>query len=170
MKMAQPKIKSNGLYFNTDAEAIRVLTAEGKKLERIAKQVWRSYLGSYSPKQYVRTGRSLQAIKLKGIKVLGKGLYSIELTWENSLAYHDSYIYKQGYTSKNVKGHSIMLIGTRWHSAKLERVYRKPIYRHTYWSWNGGGGSYLNAVVQQYKAVKDRRINLEVQWSGAFIK
>ncbi|AZU98927.1 hypothetical protein pW2_94 [Bacillus phage pW2] len=100
----------------------------------------------------------------------GGGLYSIELTWENSLAYHDSYIYKQGFTSKNQKGHAIMLIGTKWHSKKLEGIYRKKIYRHTYWAWNGSGGNYLDAVVNQYKAVADKRIMIDVQWSGAFIK
>lgn len=167
--MSNQSAKSN-LYFQTDAEAIKVLMAEGKKLERIAKKVWRSYESSYSPKQYVRTGKSLRAIKLKGVKALGNGVYAIELTWENSLAYHDSVIYKQGFTSKNAKGHSIMLIGTGWHSSKLEKVYRKKVYRHTYWSWNGGGGSYLNAVVDEYKAVKDKRIVIDVQWSGAFVK
>lgn len=164
------KQKSSALYFKTDAEAIAVLMKEGKKIEKIAKRVWQSYLGSYSPRMYKRTGKSLQAIKLKGIKNHGGGMYSIELTWENSLAYHDSYIYKQGYTSTNQKGHAIMLIGTRWHSKKLEAVYRKQIYRHTYWAWNGSGGNYLDAVVNQYKAVADKRINVEVQWSGAFIK
>ncbi|MDS7057049.1 hypothetical protein NXG04_07100 [Klebsiella pneumoniae] len=165
----QNQSKSKGAYFQTDAEAIRVLTAEGKKLERIARKVWQSYLGSYTPKQYVRTGKSLQAIKLKGVKALGGGMYSIELTWENSLAYHDSYIYKQGFTSKNAKGHAIMLIGTKWHSKKLEGVYRKKIYRHTYWAWQGSG-SYIDQVMNQYNAVRDKRIMFEVQWSGAYVK
>lgn len=166
----QSKNKSKGAYFQTDAEAIRVLTAEGKKLERIARKVWQQYMASYSPKEYRRTGKSLRAIKLKGIKNHGGGMYSIELTWENSLAYHDSWLYTEGYTSTNKKGHSIMLIGTGWHSKKLEAIYRKKIYRHTYWSWDGGGGNYLNAVVNQYKATSDKRVQVEVQWSGAYIK
>ncbi|UUV46703.1 neck protein [Bacillus phage vB_BanS-Thrax4] len=164
------KQKNNGLYFQTDLEAIKVLTKEGKKIERIARRVWQQYMGSYSPKEYRRTGKSLRAIKLKGIKSHGLGMYSIELTWENSLAYHDSWLYTEGKTSVNKKGHAIMLIGTRWHSKKLEAIYRKQIYRHTYWAWNGGGGSYLDTVVSQYKAVADKRIMVEVQWSGAFIK
>ncbi|UGO51071.1 virion structural protein [Bacillus phage vB_BanS_Nate] len=165
----QNQSKSKGAYFQTDAEAIKVLTAEGKKLERIARKVWQNYLGSYTPKEYVRTGKALKAIKLKGVKTLGGGLYSIELTWENSLSYHDSVIYQQGYTSTNKKGHAIMLIGSGWHSKKLEKVYKKKIYRHTYWAGYGSGG-YIDQVMNQYNAVRDKRIMVEVQWSGAYVK
>jgi len=44
------KQKNNGLYFQTDIEAIKVLTKEGKKIERIARRVWQQYMASYSPK------------------------------------------------------------------------------------------------------------------------
>ena len=170
----------NNIFYFTDAdEATAKLKQEGKKLEKIAKSVWNKYLSSYKPTEYVRTGRSAKAIKLGNVKVLGvdaQGFVNlgIELTWLNNLAYHDSWLYKKGKTSTNKQGHAFMLIGTKWHSKKLEKIYKKKVYRHTYWSWAGDSSldenSYLDAIISEYEKVKDPRFGLEIQWSGRFLK
>jgi hypothetical protein len=149
--------------FPSEKDAMKVLLAEGRKLEAIARKEWRRYLGSYSPKEYVRTGNSEKAIKLKTrpIKV-GTDHIAIEVTWENDLAWHDSWLYKKGKTKTNQRGHAVLLISAGWHSKKLERVYkrgaRKP-YRHTYYE----GYGYLTKVINSYNAVRDKRIGLELE-------
>lgn len=167
-------ITNNELVFYSLEEARKVLLQEGKKLEQIARLEWDKYLHSYKPVEYKRTGNSAKAIKLGGVIPIGENKFGIELTWVNNLVYHDSWLYKKGKTSTNKRGHAIMLIGTRWHSKKLEKVYRKRVYRHTYWQWEGANGldgtSYLDNIVKKYEQIKDPRINIEIQWSGKFLK
>ena len=165
MVMTQNNLENalNGLSFD---EAKKLLQKEGRKLERIAKSEWRKYLNSYSPKEYIRTGRSEKAIKLNNVKQVSSDELGIELTWQNDLVYHDSVLYKKGYTSKNKKGHSVMLISRGWHSVKLEKKLKRRIYRFTYYQ----GSGYIDNVIKRYKAVKDKNVSLELQWSGAFTR
>lgn len=146
-------------YFDSEEEAIKVLEAEGRKLEKIAKTIWRNYLESYTPKEYIRTGASERAIKLNSVKKISEDELGIELTWENDLAWHDSWLWKKGKISSNQKGHAIILISMGWHAKKLEKAYKKPVYRHTYYE----GFGYLSKVIEAYDAVRDKRIGLELQ-------
>lgn len=142
-------------HFDSEADALTTLRAEGRKLERIARKVWQEYEGSYSPNKYVRTGKSKKAIKLKTMPIkIDNNHIAIEVTWENSLSWHDSVVPK---SSK--KGHSILLISAGWHSKKLEKIYGGAVYRHTYYE----GFGYLTKVMQQYNAVKDPRIGFELE-------
>ena len=173
-----PKIV-NPVYFESPQEAELVLRREGKKLEKIAHRVWQKYLNSYTPNEYQRSGNPARAIKLGKVKNLGvdaQGFvqYGIELTWLNNLVYHDSWLFKKGKTTRNQKGHAVMLIGTKWHSKKLEKLYKKKVYRHTYWNWDKDysldGNTYLDAVQREYESQKDRRVDLEIPWSGRFLQ
>jgi len=143
----------NNLYFDSEEEARKILKQEGKTLEKIAIKIWRQYLASYKPKKYVRTGNSEKAIKLNEIKVIGTDELGIELTWENDLAWHPSVV-----PTSSEKGHAIILISNGWHSKKLEKIYRKSVYRHTYYE----GYGYIQKVIQAYEAIKDKRITLEL--------
>jgi len=87
----------------SEAEAKKLLLKEGRRLEGIAKKVWRRTMG-YKPKVYAvhltgvagkRTGRSERAIKLGKVKVLEDGNLGIELTWDNDLVYHESALGKK---------------------------------------------------------------------------
>ncbi|UUV46438.1 neck protein [Bacillus phage vB_BanS-Thrax3] len=154
------QIQSKGLYFESEAEAIKVLTAEGRKLKAIALKVWRRYLGSYQPKQYVRTRKSQSGIRLKPVRKVGANTYSIELTFENDLMYHDSVLGKG-----QPKGHAIMLISSGWHSRKLEnRIGVVPNFTYK------GGFDYLGQVQSAYNAVRNKKVLLEIQWSGQALK
>jgi hypothetical protein len=141
--------------FPSEKDAMKVLLAEGRKLERIARKEWRRYLGSYDPQQYVRTGNSEKAIKLKTRPIkISENEIAIELTWENNLAWHNSVVPK----SKK-KGHAIILISAGWHSKKLEKIYGRAVPRHTYYE----GYGYLTNVINAYNAVRDKRIGLELE-------
>ena len=93
--------------FDSEAEAKRVLESEGRRLESIARKVWNEYLGSYTPKMYVRSGKTEKSIKLGKVFSIDADTLGIELTFVNDLVYHDSVIGKS-----HPKGHSIMLISS----------------------------------------------------------
>lgn len=153
-------------HFEDEEEAKKVLRAEGRKLKYIAIKVWRLYLSSYKPKVYIRTRDGQRSIKLKDVKLIGNNELGIELIWENDLAYHDSWLYKKGKSTKNVKGHAIMLISEGWYNQKLEAKLGRRIYRFTYFEGTG----YLNRVYREYMKVKDHRVTVDVSWSGRFTK
>lgn len=143
--------------FDSDEEARRVLQAEGRKLKYIAIKLWRKYLQSYQPTQYVRTRDSQRSIKLGNVFKLDNDEWAIELTYVNDLAYHDSVI-----TGSKKQGHSIMLISDGWHNKKLEAAYGRRVDRHTYFEGTG----YIYKVYKEYMKTRDNRVSLDVQWSG----
>lgn len=142
--------------FDTEAEAILMLNKEGKKLEAIARKLWQKYIGSYSPKQYIRTGNSERAIKLGKVKKLDNNTFGIELTFDNDLSYHPSR-FKGG-----KKGHSIMLISDGWHSKKLEKTLGRKVHRYTYFEGTG----YLYQVYKEYMSIKHRGIEVDTKWNS----
>jgi hypothetical protein len=140
--------------FESELEARRVLEEEGRRLLDIAKTIWRQYLASYQPKQYVRSGNSEKALKLGGVKKLDDDTLGIELTWEDDLAYHNSVI-----TKGTPQGHSIMLISEGW---KVRKGKHKDVYRFGYYE----GFNYLARVEEAFNLSKHAGISLEIQWAG----
>lgn len=152
----------------TEKEVKRILLNEGRRLERIARKIWRRHMAQYKPKVYARhingvagqrTGRSEKAIKLGRVKMIAPNQWGIELTWENDLVYHDSIFQNQP------KGHSVMLISDGWHSKKLEKKFGK-IKRFTYFEGTG----YLGKVIKEWQASAPKGISIDKQWSGAYTK
>ena len=145
--------------FDSDAEAKRVLEKEGKRLEAIAIKVWRQYENSYQPHKYVRTKKSLNSIKLKTrvFRVDGN-TWGIEVTFKDDLAYHDSVIGKS-----HKKGHAVMLISSGW---KVKKGRHASVPRFGYYE----GFDYIGKVVKEFNNGKHRGIELEVQWSGNYLK
>ena len=156
--------------FDNTHDTIKMLENEAKILRDIAVREWRKYLDSYTPTQYIRTGKtsSPNAIRVGKVKPAMNGEFlTIEVTWDNDLAYHDSWLYQQGRTNKNQKGHAFMLISDGWKANKLESIYGNSVYRHT--EWDGDG--YLYRVYKTYWARKNPLIiDVEVQWSGRVVK
>lgn len=151
----------NSFQGYSEEQAINILRSEGRRLEKIARKVWRQYLDSYSPKAYVRTGKSMKGIVLKRVRKIDANHFGIELTFENDLMYHDSVV------GSSKKGHSIMLISDGWHSKKLEAMYRgRRVYRHTYYE----GFNYIGKVVKEFNAGKPMGVFLDVNWSGKYYK
>lgn len=145
---------ANILAFDTETEARIALEKEARKLKYIALKVWRKYLSSYTPKVYVRTRKSQSSIQIGKIKKLNENELGIEIQFINDLVYHDSVI-----GSSQPKGHAVMLISTGW---KVKKGKHKDIYRFGYYE----GFDYLGKVQQEYNAIKDKRIELEIKWSG----
>jgi hypothetical protein len=158
-----PQTIQSSYQFESDEEAIRVLKSEGKRLERIAKKVWQRIMASPQPKVYIRTQNAEKSIKLGKVKKLDNNTWGIELTYENDLAYHDSWFDKQRNDGqrKYEQGHAIMLISSGWKAINLERKIgvRKRFTRYK-------GTNYLGEVVKAFNASKHKGITLEVQWSG----
>jgi hypothetical protein len=149
---------ANNQYFDSEQEAIKILKQEVKKLNTIAKNVWRSYLDSYSPQEYnyKRTGNSLSSIRIgELIKINGETL-GIAVTFDDDLAFHKSYINKK---TGRPKGHAIMLISQGW---RVKKGWHRKIYRFGYYE----GFDYLGKVMDAYNAIKHPYIDLEIQWQG----
>lgn len=147
---------STPFAFDSELKAKLALESEGKRLKEIAVKQWRKYLNSYSPKMYVRTGKSERSIKLGNVVKLDENTLGIELTFVNDLAYHDSIF-------GGKKGHAIMLISAGWHSKKAEQnMGRGGIYRLTYYE----GSGYLYQVYKEFYASRKKGIDIEIQWSG----
>jgi len=154
--------KNNILFFDSEEEAVRALEREGKKLEKIARKIWRMYESSYTPKHYVngtgiRTGKSMESVRLGRVKKHADDTLSIELTFRDGLAYHNS-VFKGG-----KKGHSIMLISEGW---KVKKGKHKDVYRFGYYE----GFNYIEKVKSAYEASKNSKVELEVQWAGGKFK
>lgn len=162
--MAQKKnnIKDviNDLQGYSEQQARTLLEEEGRKLKYIAIKLWRQYLSSYKPKQYVRTRKSQRAIKLGRVERLADGSLGIRLEWENDLVYHDSVISK-----KEKQGHSVMLISEGWHSVKLEQKIGK---RKNFTYFEGTG--YISKVYEEYMNIAPKGIRLITNWSGQSTK
>lgn len=143
----------------------KTMIEEGKKLEKIAKNVWQDYLNSYQPQQYIRTGKTLAGIKLIPDVVIASVnpfRYGIRVTFENDLMYHDSVI-----SENQPQGHSLMLISNGWHAKKLEERFGKAIYRFTYYE----GFDYIDKVIKEYEKVKSPIIDeLVVEWSSRYLR
>lgn len=154
--------------FDTSDQIYMMLNQEARKLKDIADSEWNRYLNSYTPKQYVRTHRATaEAIRVGHVKpIMGGEFLGIEVTWDNDRSYHDSYLFKQGKISRNERGHAFMLISDGWESKKLERIYGRRVYRHTYWE----GSGYLAKVYSRYMAVRNPLVILDIQWSGKYTK
>jgi len=150
--------QNNNSFFDSEEEASRVLQAEGRKLTKIAIKVWRQYLGSYTPKKYIRTNKSMFSIKLKKVKKIDADTLGIEVTFENDLVYHDS-IFGKGHK----QGHAVMLISSGW---RVKKGRHKDIENFGYKE----GFDYLGKVKQAYEAVRDKRISFEIQWSGKSLR
>lgn len=162
MGLPIPTNNNSSFTFDSDAEAIRVLRLEGKKLEACARKVWRDYEESYTPKKYVRTGNSLKSIKLGSVKKLDNDDWGIELTFINDLAYHNSVVMKKGESKRGVsshnQGHAIMLISQGWTTkGRFRDVQRFGKYK---------GFNYLKKVKEEYLKIADKRLTLEIQWQG----
>ena len=140
--------------FDSELEAIRALESEGRRLLFIAIKIWRQYLASYKPKEYVRTRKSQKSIKLGKVKRLEDDTLGIELTWEDDLAYHDSVI-----TDGKPQGHSIMLISEGW---KVRKGKHTDVYRFGYYE----GFDYLSKVEEAFNNGKHNGITLEIRWAG----
>jgi len=143
-----------------EQQARRTLEMEGRRLKYIALKLWRKYLGSYQPKQYVRTRDTQRGIKLGRVKKIDGNHFGIELTFENDLMYHDSI-----FGRNQPKGHSLMLISDGWHARKLEDRIGK-VHRLTYFEGTG----YLYQVYKEYMRGAPRGVTLDVQWSGKYTK
>jgi hypothetical protein len=140
--------------FNSEQEAIRALQSEGKRLLDIAVKIWRQYLASYQPKEYVRKGNSEKSIKLGKVKALDDDTLGIELTWEDDLAYHDSVV-----TRGKPQGHSIMLISEGW---RVKKGSRQDVYMFGYYE----GFDYLSKIEEAFNNGKHDGITLEIRWAG----
>lgn len=146
-------------------EVIAQLMIEGKKLERIAINVWKTYLASYSPREYIRTepSQSLESIRLGKVKRTGINEFGIELTWVDDLAYHDSWITQNG-GKQYPQGHSIMLISEGWGDKK--KGQKGAVHRWDYYE----GFNYIGIIKQAYNATRPANVTLEFDWSGKFLR
>lgn len=132
---------------------------EGRRLERIARRVWDEILAKPEPKRYVRTGNSVNAIKLSKPVLQENGRYSISLTWDNDLAYHDSVV-KSG-TTKHPKGHAIWLISEGWNAPKLaSKIGNRPRFT------NYKQTNYLDKVMNEYRKGMPKGYSIRVDLDG----
>lgn len=149
--MAEVVKVTSVLFFDDDLTAKRILEKEAHKLKRIAQREWLRVLGEYKQKPYIaRTAKSFKSIKKTEVRKVGFG-WKIDVTFENSLAYHDSVVGGE-------KGHAIWLNHAGW---RVKRGWHKDIRGFGY----KDGSGYLFRVLKEYQAVKDPRVSLEITWN-----
>src|SRR5690606_21269015 len=154
--MPIPEPFNSLLFFDTEAEAVIALEFEAKKLQEIAKKVWKRYQDSYTPTFYRRTGKTMDGIKITKVKKDGAVGWQVMVTFENDKMYHNSYI-----GMSQPQGHSIMLIDSGWRAKKLEaRIGVVP--RFTRYK----GFNYLGQVLEEYMKVKHKRVSVRFVWTG----
>ena len=149
------------LHGMSEEQAIKILEMEGRRLKYIALKVWRKYLSSYQPKEYVRTRNTQRGIKLGRVRRIDSNHFGIDLMYENDLMYHDSI-----FGADQPKGHSLMLISDGWHSKKLERRYGRRIYMLTYFE----GADIIGQIEREYNKYKPLGVTLETKWSGRYTR
>lgn len=102
----------------SDVNVRKALNSELERLQRYLIEEINAYLDSYSPVQYQRTGAWLESIKVNPIQQNGKE-YSASITFEDSLAYHDSLFGgEQGYVPW------LFEVGYHWDESKQPRIPR----------------------------------------------
>lgn len=146
-----------------EEEVKRLLLEEGRRLEKIAKDIWRKYYESYKPRVYKRTYRSLEAIQLNpSIEKLSPTEWGIRLNFVDDLAYHPSIIRrKDGKVYPH--GHAIMLISSGW---RVKRGWHKDKYRFGYFE----GINYIDKVIEEFNKNKSPYIQIEFNWNGAYLR
>lgn len=147
----------NALNALGEAEVKRLLLEEGRRLEKIAKQIWQKYLDSYEPVEYIRTGKSMQSIQLGQVERLSPLEYGIRLNFVDDLAYHDS-VFKGG-----KQGHAIMLISSGW---KVKKGWHKNIYRFGYYE----GFNVIEKIISEFEKSKPPNIQVQFDWNGAYTR
>lgn len=156
-------VSKNPLFFDSDAEAILALEHEGRRLKYIAVKLWRKYLSEYKPSAYARTRKSQKGIVLGKVRKLDAITWGIELTFVDSLMYHDSVVQRKD-GNVHPKGHSIMLISEGWRNT---RGKNKDVYRFGYFD----GIDYIGRVQREFEKSAKIGISLEVLWGGEpFVK
>jgi hypothetical protein len=154
---------NNGIYeFESEAEAILVLRAEGKRLLALAQKIWQQYESSYKPVQYVRTGKSYESIQLGEVKKLDEDTLGIELMFRDDLAYHPSVV-----TKGRPLGNSIMLISEGWETKRAKGYPTNPNNEyfpkgiHYFQGFN-----YLGKLEEAFNQGKHIGISFEIRWAG----
>jgi len=90
-----------------------VLRHETLRLQQYLKEELQSYFDSYKPKVYDRTGNTVASI-IVGEPIYEGGLgYSCEISFDESLAYHPSYI-----SEDQPKGNTIWLLNSGWRTRR----------------------------------------------------
>lgn len=121
--------------------------------EAILRQ-WESYLNSYSPKMYNRTGMTSA-----GIIVDSRPKVNIDKTIEASVQFLDSYMYQYESISGG-RRHVFMAMNDGWGDKSLS----DGDYGYRYYGFEGI--HILEAVERELKAILPPYINLEIKWSG----
>lgn len=75
-----------------EKQIIKILTEAGQELERYLKQELNAYFSSYDPVVYKRTGDTVKSIMVGVPRKVGVDEWSLEITFNESLANHPSYI------------------------------------------------------------------------------
>lgn len=129
-----------------------------KELDRLGQDLyksflskWDEYLHSYTPKQYVRTGRTRQGIKLdRKVALKHDGTLEVSVQFEDS--YMRQYDFNKGGTKRNV----FMAMNDGWGSfgAKPDRfAYSPPLH-------------IIERVESEIGRALPDNIKLEIKWTG----
>ena len=134
-------------------ETTKDLQKIGSELNRAILQGWDSYLHSYTPKQYVRTGKTRAGIQLdKNIKV------NADKSLEISVQFVDSYMMRYDFAHGGAKRNVFMAMNEGWGSGS-------GIYRFDY----SPPLDILSKVEKEIEHMLPSNIKLKIKWSGGSI-
>jgi hypothetical protein len=132
----------------------QVLEHEARRLEQYLKDELNSYFSSYQPKVYDRLGNTLNSFRISEPKYVAGLDWSVEIYFDESLAFHDSYISKD-----QPKGNTLWLLHSGW---KTRLDAKKSIPRFTRFE----GTNYINHAIETFNRVNPYGLKVKVLKDG----
>lgn len=138
----------NGFDSIIDQSNVRqILINAAHMLEDYLKEELQNYFDSYQPKEYVRTGNTVNSIRVSEPYKSGVG-WSIEIYFDESLALHDSVI-----GNNQPKGYTPWLLEVGWNIENKVGFSRPMFTSHP-------GTHYIKHAVEKFN--RDNQYGLEV--------
>lgn len=128
----------------------KLMLAELRKLEIIAKKHLVQERNSYTPKVYKRTGLTDKSLKVSPVIRVGNYLHG-SVYFDNDLVVRKSMFSNKEYNT-------IDLFNSGWTSSSLESKLGKRIDRFTYFK----GNNMLNNILAEYNSVKHPSIRAKI--------
>lgn len=125
----------------------------GTRLNELILSGWDDYLHSYSPKQYVRTGKTRQGIQLdRNVKV------NRDKSLEISVQFVDSYMVRYDFANGGAKRNVFMAMNDGWGNGNgvFRFDYSPPL-------------DILSKVEREMEHMLPDDIKLKIKWSGGSI-
>lgn len=132
----------------------RILREAGKELEKYLKDELNSYLDSYEPSVYDRTGNTLKSFRVSDPKKISINEWSIEIYFDDGLANHPSV-----FGGDQPDGYTPWLLHTGWRT-KLDSTLDKENFTRF------KGTNYITKAVERFNRSNKHGLKVQVYYNN----